>query len=534
MATSHPQHRCVFVGNIPYDATEEQLKEICEEVGPVVSFRLVIDRETGKPKGYGFCEYKDEETALSARRNLQGYEINGRQLRVDFAENDKNADRNREQGRGGPGMVAHVDNQKQFGGPAVLKDSSLLQPIGVSVAMTAASIMAQALGAAQTGGMSNQIGIPSQPTLGSDPLTLHLAKMSRSQLIELMSEMKAMATQNKEQARQLLLACPHLPKAILQAGIMLGIVPPHMLQMPNIRQVSAPPLQPLLQDGMQNQLLTTQNVPGLPPLPQNKGQYSLLPTAQEGAISASRPNSMLNNQHASVTQFPIQPQIQLPQPMQNKVLQQNQLPIQSGNPALSLIRPQSQGNFSFRPQIQAAASSSLKHHVQTPPQMQHLGQVTAAATAASIQTSQSIQPPLLDQGFQHGSSLLSGIQDSINKDPRRQVMISRVNDSLDPTNQPSKLVRLNDGRPIPSPTDENMAASASGPSQTFSMTTNQVPKVEEASVSEKQAAQVQLPPDVETALLQQVLLLTPEQVSSLPPDQQQQVIQLQQMLRQAS
>ena len=62
-----------------------------------ICFRLVIDRETGKPKGYGFCEYKDEETALSARRNLQGYEINGRQLRVDFAENDKGTDRNREQ-----------------------------------------------------------------------------------------------------------------------------------------------------------------------------------------------------------------------------------------------------------------------------------------------------------------------------------------------------------------------------------------------------------------------------------------------------
>lgn len=59
--------------------------------------RLVLDKESGKPKGYGFCEYKDEETALSARRNLQGYEINGRQLRVDFAENGKNADRNRDQ-----------------------------------------------------------------------------------------------------------------------------------------------------------------------------------------------------------------------------------------------------------------------------------------------------------------------------------------------------------------------------------------------------------------------------------------------------
>ncbi|KAG9338639.1 hypothetical protein JZ751_025477 [Albula glossodonta] len=47
--------RSVFVGNIPYEATEEQLKDIFSEVGLVVSFRLVYDRETGKPKGYGFC-----------------------------------------------------------------------------------------------------------------------------------------------------------------------------------------------------------------------------------------------------------------------------------------------------------------------------------------------------------------------------------------------------------------------------------------------------------------------------------------------
>jgi cleavage stimulation factor subunit 2 len=73
------------VGNIPYDATEEQLVEVFQEVGPVVSFRyspsinsydflitifrLVFDRDTGKPKGYGFCEYRDAETALSAMRN---------------------------------------------------------------------------------------------------------------------------------------------------------------------------------------------------------------------------------------------------------------------------------------------------------------------------------------------------------------------------------------------------------------------------------------------------------------------------------
>ena len=43
--------RSVFVGNIPYEATEEQLKDIFSEVGVVVSFRLVYDRESGKPKG---------------------------------------------------------------------------------------------------------------------------------------------------------------------------------------------------------------------------------------------------------------------------------------------------------------------------------------------------------------------------------------------------------------------------------------------------------------------------------------------------
>ena len=54
-----------------------------------MSFKLVYDRETGKPKGYGFCEYKDQETALSAMRNLNGYEIAGRTLRVDNACTEK-------------------------------------------------------------------------------------------------------------------------------------------------------------------------------------------------------------------------------------------------------------------------------------------------------------------------------------------------------------------------------------------------------------------------------------------------------------
>lgn len=51
--------------------------------------RIVYDRETGKPKGYGFCEYRDQETALCAMRNLNGHEIAGRTLRVDNACTEK-------------------------------------------------------------------------------------------------------------------------------------------------------------------------------------------------------------------------------------------------------------------------------------------------------------------------------------------------------------------------------------------------------------------------------------------------------------
>lgn len=168
--------------------------------------------------------------------------------------------------------------------------------------------------------------------------------------------------------------------------------------MPNIRQVSVPPLQPLVQDGTQSQLLSTQNLPGLPPLPQTKGQYNLLPLAPEGAVSAGRPGAMLNNQHATVPQFPVQSQIQLPQLLQNQALHQNQLHVQSGNLTLPSMRPQSLGNFSFRPQMQVAASPALEQQVLTHPQLQHSGQVTTSS--APTQPSQSTRSPLLDQGFQ--------------------------------------------------------------------------------------------------------------------------------------
>ncbi|KAJ3636408.1 hypothetical protein Zmor_004217, partial [Zophobas morio] len=76
-------------GNIPYNATEDQLIDILSSAGKVVKFRLVTNQDTGKPKGFGFCDYEDPETACSAIRNLQDYELLGRTLRISSADNNK-------------------------------------------------------------------------------------------------------------------------------------------------------------------------------------------------------------------------------------------------------------------------------------------------------------------------------------------------------------------------------------------------------------------------------------------------------------
>ena len=77
-----------------------------------------------------------------------------------------------------------------MGGPAVIGDAILHQPIGTPIAMSAASVMAGALGGAQSGGQINQNGFQNHAPAGNDPLTHHLAKMSRSQLNQVIHEMK--------------------------------------------------------------------------------------------------------------------------------------------------------------------------------------------------------------------------------------------------------------------------------------------------------------------------------------------------------
>ncbi|XP_062099556.1 cleavage stimulating factor 64 isoform X3 [Humulus lupulus] len=511
---SSSQHRCVFVGNIPYDATEEQLIEICQEVGPVVSFRLVIDRETGKPKGYGFCEYKDEETALSARRNLQGYEINGRQLRVDFAENGKGADRS-QQGRGGPGLASSADLPKQVGGPSILGDSVQHQPIGLHVAISSAAVMAGVLGGSQ-----------GQLASANDPLSLHLAKMSRNQLYEIISDMKVMTTQNKELARQLLIARPQLAKALFQAQIILGMVSTQMLQTPNLRQSSGHTSQTPFQDGQAGQLPAVQPHSLLPPLAMTMANMpsNLMPKVQ-GQVSTGPPTA-IRNQFSGPPQLPIQPRGQLPQNTNEQAFQQMQRPPLK-NPG-------------------QVVTSNMGHNIQM------------VLSNANIQPSLLPRQSLPDAGYQPGPSISSGISQPISRDVDRSAQVSvdatwarrgntnqnlplgiaekrsMLSEPMDLNNHSSKIRKLDDGT-VPVTNLNSYNANGSTPSQVSaaaSILANAVPKSDDAQIPGKQISQQpQLPSGEEAALLQQVLNLTPEQLISLPPEQQQQVVQLQEMLR---
>ena len=72
----------IYVGNLPYSANEEDLKEVFSAHGEVTSVRIIMDRETGKSKGFGFIDMPNDDEATSAIEALEGAEFQGRNLRV--------------------------------------------------------------------------------------------------------------------------------------------------------------------------------------------------------------------------------------------------------------------------------------------------------------------------------------------------------------------------------------------------------------------------------------------------------------------
>ncbi|KAH9036815.1 hinge domain of cleavage stimulation factor subunit 2-domain-containing protein [Lactarius pseudohatsudake] len=203
--------KVVFVGNVPYNMGEEQLIDVFKSVGQVVGFRLVFDRETGKPRGYGFCEFAGT-LPYHAVRNLNNVDVGGRPLRIDLADSDpflegKTTVRGEliDGGETRAQWRERENSKRDRDSDGGKEKISFLRglPQGVPVPPGASAL---------------------------DMISQTLATMNPAQLVEVLAQFKAFVITHPDQARALLVAHPQLAYALFQALLLNKIVDPAILQ----------------------------------------------------------------------------------------------------------------------------------------------------------------------------------------------------------------------------------------------------------------------------------------------------------------
>ncbi|KFA80262.1 hypothetical protein S40288_04542 [Stachybotrys chartarum IBT 40288] len=200
--STRPPSRVVFVGNIPYGLSEEQITDIFSSAGKVERFRLVYDQESGRPKGFGFADYPDTDSASSAVRNLNDYEIMGRKLRVDFSNEQKSGDDD--------GAQNTTSNHNSYpsngvGASAHPPPPSTLPPLPSGKEIPA--------------GLSC-----------TDAISRTLNTLPPTQLLDILGQMKTLASTDPHRATELLQQAPQLSYAVFQALLLMGLVSPEAIQ----------------------------------------------------------------------------------------------------------------------------------------------------------------------------------------------------------------------------------------------------------------------------------------------------------------
>lgn len=221
--------------------SEEQICEIFGRAGQVVNFRLVYDKETGRPKGFGFLEYTDVDAAAAAVRNLNEFELNRRTLRVDYSnDNDKgNRTGGDFDGGGRPPPPAHFNmnmtGQTNGAAPEVLPPlpSGVTLPAGLSA---------------------------------GDAISQTLAQIDPAQLLDILSQMKTMTQQEPARAIALLQQAPQLGYAIFQSLITMRLVSTEVLTS-LIQQTAQPPAAAVAPPSQPPAMPYGQAPPGFPPQP---------------------------------------------------------------------------------------------------------------------------------------------------------------------------------------------------------------------------------------------------------------------------
>lgn len=102
----------IYVGNMSFDTTEESLRALFEAHGEVESVRIITDRQTGRPRGFGFVEMPNAEEAKAALAAADGTELDGRTLKV----NEARPKTDRRGGGGGGGFRGGGGGGGGYGG----------------------------------------------------------------------------------------------------------------------------------------------------------------------------------------------------------------------------------------------------------------------------------------------------------------------------------------------------------------------------------------------------------------------------------
>lgn len=105
----------LFVGGLPYEATEDQLKQLFASAGTVASCNIIFDKFSGRSKGFGFVEMSSDEEAAKAIETLNGTDMGGRKIVVNEARPlEERPPRRFDNSRGGSDRRGGFRNQKRW------------------------------------------------------------------------------------------------------------------------------------------------------------------------------------------------------------------------------------------------------------------------------------------------------------------------------------------------------------------------------------------------------------------------------------
>ena len=106
----------LFVGNLPYSVDSQKLEEIFSQAGPVASAQVLIDRMTGRSRGFGFVEMADDEGTQKAIDMINNMDVDGRKIVVNVARPREERSDNRSGGGYGSDRPRYGNDRPRYGG----------------------------------------------------------------------------------------------------------------------------------------------------------------------------------------------------------------------------------------------------------------------------------------------------------------------------------------------------------------------------------------------------------------------------------